>query len=301
MNASTIPMSSFQIWWQAFRPKTLTAAVVPIVAATALAAFEGFAIQWWIPLCALIASVCIQIGTNLVNDAVDFHRGADTKDRLGPVRVTQAGLVTSSQVMQMGFLFFGIAVVAGLPLVIAGGLPILLIGLVSLVCGYAYTGGPFPLAYRGLGDLFVILFFGLIAITGLYFLLTQRWSVSALILGLQVGLHCAVLIAINNFRDMQGDALVGKRTLPVRFGKTFARAEILVFLILPFVLNVYWFNLNAPWAAGLGLLLLPLAISIIWKVFTIEPSPTYNKLLGQSAAVHFGFGVMTAVGFLLCR
>lgn len=290
-----------QIWWQAFRPKTLTAAIVPIVAATALAAFDGLPILWWIPLLSLLASICIQIATNLINDAVDFHRGADNKDRLGPLRVTQAGLVSASSVLRMGFFFFALAILCGIPLVWTGGWPIMAIGLFSLISGYAYTAGPFPLAYRGLGDFFVILFFGLIAVTGLYYLLSGQWSMAALVLGLQVGLHCAVLIAINNFRDMQGDALVGKRTLPVRFGKQFARTEILLLLLLPFLLNVYWFYHSAIWAAVLGFLMLPLAFSIIWKIFTIEPSPTYNRLLGQSAAVHFGFGVMTAVGLLLCR
>lgn len=293
--------TTWKIWWQAFRPKTLTAAIVPILAATALTAFHGYTIEAWIPLVAMACSICIQIATNLVNDAADFRRGADTADRIGPRRVTQSGLVSEKKVMMMAMFFLLLAVLCGIPLVLEGGTPILLIGIFSIISGYAYTAGPFPLAYRGLGDFFVVIFFGLVAVTGLYYLLTKNWSTSAVILGLQVGLHCAVLIAINNLRDIHGDAQVGKKTLPVRFGKTFARIEILVLLALPFFLNIYWMQSQAVWAAVLGFLVMPLALSIAWKVFTIEPSPTYNRLLGQSAAVHFGFGLMTSLGLFLCQ
>ncbi len=303
MKSTSKPKASdwLAIWWQAFRPKTLTAAIVPILAATALTAFHGIAIQAWIPLLAAACSVFIQIATNLVNDAADFRRGADTAERLGPRRVTQAGMISEKNVMLMAGVFFLAAIVCGLPLVLEGGVPILLIGLLSMVSGYAYTAGPFPLAYRGLGDFFVVIFFGVVAVTGLYFLLAKTWSTAALILGLQVGLHCAVLIAINNLRDIQGDARVGKKTLPVRFGKTFARYEILFLLSLPFFLNIYWMQTQALWAAALGFIVLPLALSIAWKVFTVEPNATYNRLLGQSAAVHFGFGLMTSLGLLLCQ
>lgn len=301
MTAAQIPAPTLSIWLQAFRPKTLTAAIVPIFAATALTAFHGIHIQYWIPFLALICSVFIQIATNLVNDAADFRRGADTVDRLGPRRVTQAGIFSEKAVMMVAGLFFLGAALAGIPLVIQGGWPIFWIGVLSMISGYAYTAGPFPLAYRGLGDFFVVVFFGVVAVTGLYFLLTRTWSWAAVVLGLQVGFHCAVLIAINNLRDIQGDTLVGKKTLPVRFGKTFARFEILVLLAVPFLLNIYWMEHQAMWAGILGLIVLPLAISIAWKVFTLEPSPTYNRLLGQSAAVHLGFGVMTSVGLFLCQ
>ncbi|MBX3018308.1 MAG: 1,4-dihydroxy-2-naphthoate octaprenyltransferase [Bdellovibrionaceae bacterium] len=293
-------------WLLAFRPKTLTAAVVPIFGATALALYEGHEagappIRYWISGLALFISVLIQIGTNLINDAVDFEKGADTKERIGPVRVTQAGLISSRRVYQMAFFTFGLALLCGIPLVLVGGWPIVVIGIASLIAGYSYTGGPFPLAYRGLGDLFVVLFFGIVATSGLFFLLTGAWDLSALLLGTQIGFHCAVLIAINNLRDMHGDKLVGKRTLPVRFGASFARYEIAFLLLIPFILNFYWLWRDAVWAFALGFLILPLAFVLIHRVFTTPPSPAYNKYLGQSALVHLVFGLLTSVGLVLCR
>lgn len=298
--STSIDSAFRQVWWPAFRPRTLTAAVVPIAAGTALAGFHGFDLRWWIPVLALLASIFIQIGTNLVNDAVDFFRGADREDRLGPRRITQAGLVSPARVLAVAFGFFLAALLCGLPLVLEGGVPILAIGLLSILCGYAYTAGPFPLAYEGLGDLFVILFFGVVAVCGLYFLLTGQWCLDALVLGLQVGFHCAVLIAINNLRDVRGDARAGKKTLPVRFGVTFARYEIGLLLLMPFLINFYWWKNQALWAAVLGFLALPLALSIAWKIFTTEPSPIYNQFLGQSALVHLSFGLMTSLGLILC-
>lgn len=288
-------------WVTAFRPKTLTAAVVPIIGATALAVYEGYEVQAWIPGLALFISLLIQVGTNLINDAVDFEKGADTETRIGPVRVTQAGLISSRAVYQMAFVCFGVALVSGIPLVWLGGWPIVLIGVASLVAGYSYTGGPFPLAYRGLGDLFVVLFFGIVATAGLYYLLTATWDLSSLVLGAQIGFHCAVLIAINNLRDVNGDRLVGKRTLPVRFGMAFARFEIAFLLLTPFLLNFYWLSRDALWAFALGFLILPLAFLLIHRVFTTPPSPAYNKYLGQSALVHLVFGLLTSVGLVLCR
>lgn len=287
-------------WLLAFRPKTLTAAVVPIVAATSLAFFQQIEIRWWVVLLALLASLFIQIATNLINDAVDFRKGTDNKKRLGPMRVTQAGLLSEHQVLRAGFLFLTAAVAAGVPLIWIGGWPIVLIGLVSMISAYAYTAGPFPLAYRGLGDLFVILFFGVIAVSGLYYLLSGVWDFRAALLGLQVGLHCAVLISINNIRDMVGDRESGKRTIPVRFGLRVARVQTTLMLFLPFLLSLFWLG-PASWAALLGLVVLPLAVSICWKIFSWEPSAQYNSLLGQSAALHFGFGMMTSIGLVLCQ
>lgn len=288
-------------WLLAFRPKTLTAAVVPIVGATALAIYLGHSIAWWIPALALLISLLIQIGTNLINDAVDFEKGADTETRIGPVRVTQAGLISHRNVYMMAIGSFTLALLLGFPLVLIGGWPIVMIGLTSLVAGYSYTGGPFPLAYRGLGDLFVILFFGIVATMGLFYLLTGEWALAAMVLGLQIGFHCTVLIAINNLRDVDGDRQVGKRTLPVRWGETFARYEIATLLILPFVLNGYWWWVKAWWAFGLGFVTLPLAIILIREVFQTPPSPVYNRFLGQSALVHLAFGVLTSLGLILCR
>lgn len=286
-------------WLMAARPKTLTAALVPIVAGTGLVAALGFPVLWWVSALALASSFFIQVGTNLVNDAVDFKKGADTETRIGPRRVTQSGIFSYRKVMIAAAICFVLALFCGLPLVVQGGWTIVAIGLFSIVMGYAYTAGPFPLAYLGLGDLFVILFFGLVAVGGLVFLQTGRWSPEAVVLGLQIGLHCAVLIAINNLRDVEGDTLVEKKTLPVRFGQSFARWEILSLCLVPFVLNFYWWILGFRVAAGLSLLALPAAINIIRLIFVTEPSPAYNRFLAKAAGLHLIFGVLLAVGFFL--
>ncbi|MBX2995053.1 MAG: 1,4-dihydroxy-2-naphthoate polyprenyltransferase [Bdellovibrionaceae bacterium] len=293
-------IAPWKAWVLAFRPKTLTAALVPIVAATALVQFEGRAFDWSLPVLALLASFFIQIGTNLINDAVDFGRGADTDERIGPMRVTQKGLFTARQVWLAGSLFFGLAVLCGIPLVLQGGWPIVMIGLMSVLFGYAYTAGPYPLAYLGLGDVFVILFFGLIAVGGLTFILTGEWQVPAFVLGLQIGLHATVMIAINNLRDIHQDVKVHKKTLPVRFGQKFAKTEITVLILAPFLINLYWWGQAGPWAALLPLITLPLALKIVTLVSKNEPSPAYNRFLAMSAGLHLLFGCLLSLGLVLC-
>lgn len=281
----------------AFRPKTLTAALVPCVAGTALVKAIGLSWNGWVLFYALMASFLIQIGTNLVNDAVDFKKGADTEKRIGPQRITQAGILSANQVMLLGSLCFLLAVLCGIPLVLKGGWVIVAIGVASVLMGYSYTAGPFPLAYLGLGDLFVIIFFGLLAVTGIVFLNTGEWMTEAFVLGLQIGLHATVLIAINNLRDHSGDRLVNKKTLAVRFGVNFSRWEIAALSFLPFVLNLYWWFEGYKIAAIVSLLAIPLAVKVTKNVFNTEPSPAYNKFLGQAAGLHLVFGLLIALGF----
>lgn len=299
--------TNLKFWLLAARPKTLTAAIVPIFVGSALAwrmhqldsSTQPFTWSLSVVAWALLASIFIQIATNLVNDAIDFKKGADTEARIGPQRVTQSGIFSAKQVMGMAFVFFGLAVLCGIPLVQIGGWPILGIGLVSLLMGYSYTGGPFPLAYLGLGDLFVVLFFGLIAVGGVFFLHTHQYSPEALMAGLQVGLHCTVLIAINNLRDVHGDAQVGKRTLAVRLGVRMAKIEIVALCSLPFLLNIYWLSLGYVWAAVLPLLALPLAIKISKFILRHEPSAQYNQILAVGAGLHLVFGLLFTIGILL--
>lgn len=283
----------------AFRPKTLTAALVPCVAASALAWKMTGDYSGWALTLALLASFAIQIGTNLVNDAVDFKKGADTEKRLGPQRITQAGILSPKQVMLLGTLFFALAIAFGIPLVQMGGWPIVIVGLVSVAMGYAYTAGPFPLAYRGLGDLFVVIFFGLVAVGGMFYLHTGSLSEEALVLGLQIGLHATVLIAINNLRDHEGDRLVNKRTLAVRLGVQGARFEIFLLAFLPFFINFYWYLKGWEMAAVLPLFVVWLAERIAKGIYRNEPGALYNKFLGMSAGLHLLFGLLWSVGALL--
>lgn len=280
----------------AFRPKTLTAALVPCLVGTSYACFR----QSWslkVFLYAVFSAIFIQIGTNLVNDAMDFKKGADTEKRIGPQRITQAGILSFSQVMMIASLFFLLALLLGLPLVQIGGWPIVILGLVSIMLGYGYTAGPFPLAYRGLGDLFVILFFGLVAVQGIFYLHTSSVDWGSFVLGLQIGMLSTVLIAINNLRDIEGDAKVNKRTLAVRLGEKMAKKEIAFLCFTPFVLNLFWV-FEGRYLSLITFTALPLAIKIVKNVNATPPSPIYNKFLGQSAGLHLVFGVLISLSFL---
>jgi len=292
-------LKTLKHWLLALRLKTLTAAVVPIVVGTALTSAMGYPLHHWITICALLSSLFIQIGTNLINDAMDFKKGADTNERIGPTRITQSGSATFQSVLRMGLLFFFLAFLLGIPLAIKGGWPIIMIGILSLICGYAYTGGPFPLAYHGLGDLFVILFFGVIATMGIIYLQTEEWCVESFVAGLQVGALATVLIAINNFRDIKGDFNANKKTLAVRFGPRFVRYEILSLIALTFFLNFYWWENGFKVPALLSLLSLPLGVIVVKNVMSQEPSPIYNKFLAQSALLHCIFGGLLSLGFAL--
>lgn len=290
-------------WVMAMRPKTLGAAWVPVICASALAASRmDEPLQRWIVICALLSSLFIQIATNLFNDAIDFKKGADSVSRLGPTRVTQAGLIPIQTVFRAGVVCALVAAAFGAPLVWHGGTPIVVLGLVSLFLAYGYTGGPWPLAYLGLGDLFVFLFFGLGAVLGTYYLQSQSLDFpnEAWILASQIGLWATALIAINNFRDSEEDRRNRKMTLAARFGASFSRIEILVLLIGPYVIGfLFWPGQGFFKAGTLPLLTLPLALRICHRVWTLEPSRQFNALLAQSGAVHMLSGVLLALGFYL--
>ena len=214
--------SKVEVWLLAARPKTLPAAAAPVVVGTAVAISEQ--VFSLLPaLAALLGALFIQIGTNFANDVFDFKKGADTTERLGPMRVTQVGLLTPRQVMMGMWLTFGLASVAGLYLIWIGGWPIVAIGVLSIISGIAYTGGPFPLGYKGLGDLFVFIFFGLVAVCGTYYVQAGSVTMSALALGVAVGALSVAILTVNNLRDVDNDRRAGKRTLVVRMGATPAR------------------------------------------------------------------------------
>ncbi len=290
-------MTKTKAWILAARPKTLSASAVPIIATTGMVYGLNHTVQWWIVYFALFSSFCIQIGTNFVNDAMDFKKGADTENRVGPLRVTQQGFFTFKQVMIMATAFFLVAIALGIPLVLVGGWPIVFIGLISVLMGYGYTSGPFPLAYRGLGDLFVILFFGLVAVGGLYYLLTRTWDLNALVLGLQIGLLSTILIAINNLRDIDTDKLVNKKTLAVRLGKTGGRLWIAFLCVAPFLTGYYWLYLKLWWVYVIPLMSFPIGLYIAKRIFRTEPSSLYNKYLAMSSVFGLIFSILIAIGF----
>jgi 1,4-dihydroxy-2-naphthoate octaprenyltransferase len=271
-------------WLAAARPKTLPAAVVPV--------WTGSVLAWWLAgrwspvlaACALISAVLIQVATNLFNDALDFAKGADTDRRIGPARLTAGGLASPRRVMGVAAGVLAAACVAALPLILARGWPILAIGVPALYFAFGYTGGPLPLAYRGLGELFVLVFFGWVAVPGSVFVNVGEWYwADSLVVGTQAGLLSTALIAINNLRDMTEDASSGKRTLAVRFGLAAARIEIAVLCLAPPLLGlVRWPGDPLGWFPAAGL---PLGGFIAWRVAATPPSRSYNNLLAL-AGVH---------------
>lgn len=273
-------MASLADWIQAARPKTLGAAVAPVVAGSVLGwKLGGSAFDWRLLACTLGSCMALQVATNWFNDALDFRQGKDTAARIGPRRITAAGVVSPSAVMFAGVLMLLVAALLSLPLIQARGWPIIAIGIPSLYFCYGYTGGPAPLAYRGLGELFVILFFGLVAVAGSAYVQCGEWLVGALVLGGQIGCLSTVLIAINNLRDREEDATTGKRTLAVRFGAAFARLEITLLIVGTHLAGLYWWQEGFPRAFTLPLAVLPLGAFLIIRIWTVPPGPVYNRLL----------------------
>ncbi len=276
-------------WIAAIRPATLWAAVVPVAVGTALAIADGHR-AWLVALWALVGAVLIQIGTNLVNDLADFHAGADGPDRLGPPRATAQGWLTSRQVAGGAALALTLAALVGAWLVTVGGWPILALGVASIACAVAYTAGPFPLGYLGLGDLFVLLFFGLGAVGGSYFLQAGTWSVESAAAGVAVGALATAILVVNNLRDRAGDARVGKRTLAVRFGPRFARLEYAALLAVAYLACPamgWWLPLlSAPVAV--------VAIRGVWR----RDGAALNPLLGATARLELVFGALLALEVL---
>ena len=285
-------------WLLAFRFKTLIAAFVPVLVGTALIYRPEGPSTLWVSLFCLLGAFCIQIATNLLNDAIDFKKGADSEDRLGPKRMTQSGLLSAKQVFLVGGVFLLLAVVFGFPLVLRGGFPIVILGLASLFLAYGYTGGPYPLAYLGLGDLFVILFFGLFAVGGTAYLHTLKFDLDFLIAGLQVGFLSTVLIAINNLRDSETDRKVNKKTLAVRFGDNFVKFEILILMCLTYLLNLY-FVVQSKIYVLITFAAVPLAGLIVGMVFSINVKEKLNRALGLAALHQLIFAIIFSLGLVL--
>lgn len=292
---SSAPPSTLAAWAFATRPRTLVAGFVPVAVGSAVAWRAG-QFQLLPALGALLGALLIQIGTNLFNDAWDFKRGADTHDRLGPPRATQQGWLSPEAVMRGAVACFALAFLVGLYLVSVAGWPLLVIGVTSLVAGYAYTGGPYPLAYHGLGDAFVFVFFGLVAVGGTTFVLTQAVTPLALLAGVPVGALGVALLAVNNVRDVKTDAAANKRTLVVRHGVGFGRAEYAAMLLVAAVTPVaLWaFGLGSPWVL-LAVPTLLLSASPLRRVRR-DSGPALNVALAETARLQLVYGLVFAVG-----
>lgn len=284
-------------WLLAARPKTLSAAVAPVLVGTALAYRGAASIHWIAFSCALLGAIFIQIGTNLVNDALDFKRGADTHERLGPVRVTQAGLLPANAVLGGAYGCFVIAALCGIPLILRGGWPILAIGVFSIVAAYAYTGGPYPLAYHGLGEVFVMVFFGLIAVEGSYYVQRLTFSIEALFGGVCCGALAVVLLAINNYRDLASDRTNRKLTLAARFGERFAIGEIEWMAMLAYLSLIILAYLR-DWHLLAALITMPLAVFVVQRV-KHSSGAELNECLAMAGALQWAFAIVFVIGAVI--
>ncbi|HEY1083339.1 MAG TPA: 1,4-dihydroxy-2-naphthoate octaprenyltransferase [Prosthecobacter sp.] len=269
-------------WIAAARPKTLGAAVAPVIAGSVLGWKVSGHWSTWLLLCTLGSTIALQVATNWFNDAIDSIKGADTAARVGPRRITAAGVVSSRAVLRAAWLMLGVAALLSVPLIQARGWAIVAIGIPSLYFCFGYTGGPMPLAYRGLGELFVILFFGFVAVLGSAFVQSGEWLVGGLVAGFQIGCLSTVLIAINNLRDQAEDRTTGKRTLAVRFGITFARVEISALILMAHLAGLYWWQNDFPSAFTLPLAMLPVGLFLILRTWTQPPGSGHNRLLALS-------------------
>lgn len=290
-----------RIWLNAARPRTLPAAIAPVFVGTA-AAFAAVdeMPRWGAFFAALIASILIQIGTNLANDYSDARRGADSADRLGPVRVTSAGLVTPRRVLIATWIAFGIAGLLGIYLAFVAGWIILVVGAVSIAAGVLYTGGPRPYGYAGLGEVFVFLFFGLVSVNGSYYVQLEEITWMSIGLSVAVGFLSTAILVVNNTRDMDTDRRAKKNTLAVRIGRERSRAFYLALMLGSFVVLALTIALNGgPWLALLGLLALPMTVKPIRAMRTRTDGPSLNAALAQTGAALGVFSLLTAIGLVI--
>ena len=284
----------------AARPRTLPAAIAPVLVGTAAAIERGADFRLGAFLAALVGSIFIQIGTNLANDYSDAKRGADSADRLGPVRVTSAGLIAPRRVLHATWLAFAVAIAAGVYLAAIAGPLILAVGAASILAGVLYTGGPRPYGYAGMGELFVFLFFGLVAVNGSYYVQLEELDAVPLVLSIAVGLLATAIIVVNNVRDIETDRRAGKRTLAVRIGRDRARALYLGLLGGAFsVLTLAPLLTEAPYESLLGWLAAPLALAPSRAVRTRTDGPSLNRALAGTGALLGAFSALLATGLLL--
>ena len=292
-------LSPFKIWMLAIRPKTLPAGAAPVILGTAMAFGDGVA-HWPSAWLALLGALCLQIGTNLANDYFDFKKGADTEDRLGPLRVTQAGLVKPRAMMCAVALVFSLAALASVGLILRAGWPIALIAVTAIVSGLLYTAGPYPLGYLGLGEIFVFVFFGPVAVMGTYYVQSFEMNAGVFFAGLATGCFSSAILVVNNLRDIETDRRSGKKTLAVRFGRSFARKEYFTFIFagsfLPVLLQLIIDDHR--W-----LLLCPLVCLVsmpcLESVFTRTDGPGLNKTLAQTGLLLLLFTCIFSIGWAL--
>ncbi len=292
-------LSFFKIWWLAIRPKTLPASIVPVIMGIAIAIKQD-SFDLFLGLITIFCALMIQIGTNLVNDYSDFKKGRDDEHRIGPLRVTQAGLVSEKQIKNSIYFVLLLIIVSSIFLIYRGGIPIIIIGIFSLLAGYFYTGGPSPYGYLGFGDIFVLIFFGPVSLAGAYYIQTLSVNIPVIIAGFGPGLISVAILVVNNIRDYDNDKRTGKKTLVVRFGRNFGILEYLYSLIIAVIISL-----------TLGLydpiyLYSSISAFIIFLVFypykvlkTTKDGKTLNKLLSFTGKILIIYGLLFIIGLFI--
>ncbi|MCP4051210.1 MAG: 1,4-dihydroxy-2-naphthoate polyprenyltransferase [bacterium] len=290
-------ITKFQAWIMALRPKTLPAALAPVAVGTAVAVTDN-SFNFFPAFAALLGALLLQIAVNLANDYFDSKSGVDTKERLGPVRVTSAGLIKPAQVKMGMILSIILALIVGIYLIYIGGWPILVIGVASIISALSYSGGPFPLASNGLGDIFVFIFFGLIAVMGTYYVQALTLTSFVFISSLPVGFLITAIIVINNLRDIETDKKAGKKTLAVMIGKKGSRLEYLLLLTFSYIiLFCLWISGQCSPVILLPVITLPMAYSVTKTVLN-ETGPVLNEALAKTAKLSLIYSLLFSAGII---
>jgi 1,4-dihydroxy-2-naphthoate octaprenyltransferase len=287
-----------EIWWLAARPKTLPAATAPVIVGTAVALFEG-EMRLLPALAALLAALLLQVGANFANDVFDFHQGVDTQQRLGPMRVTQAGLLTPRQVTIGMWVVFALAAVLGIYMALVSGWPVIAIGLASILAAIAYTWGPLPFGYHGLGELFVFIFFGLAAVAGTYYVQAVHVSPLAWGAALPMGFLSSAILVVNNLRDIDTDRAAGKKTLAVLLGPQRTRLEYTLLLAAAYLTSLaIWLLELAPAWVLIAWLSLPLSVNLIGVIYR-ETGRPLNRALAGTGRLELVFGILFSLGLFM--
>jgi 1,4-dihydroxy-2-naphthoate octaprenyltransferase len=297
MNSQEIP-NKFHVWLLATRPRTLPAAIAPVLTGTALA-YKAKHFDLYAALICLGFAILIQIGTNFANDYFDFIKGTDDEKRVGPKRAVASGWISPTSMRSAMALVFGCAFVLGLGLVSRGGPWMIGIGLASIACGIAYTAGPYALAYLGLGDIFVFIFFGLVAVDCTYYVQTRSLTWDALLAAIPLGLLASNILVVNNYRDMETDAVSGKRTLVVRFGRTFSQVQFALSLLISFIIPLVLLKRGYPIAVLLPLVLIPLASSHFRRLVLNKKPQEQILLLGDTGKLLAMYAIAFSLGIIL--
>jgi 1,4-dihydroxy-2-naphthoate octaprenyltransferase len=292
-------MVNLKVWLLASRPKTLPASIVPVIVGTAMAYGDG-KYHFLSAIICLFCSVMIQIGTNISNDYFDFKKGTDTGERIGPTRVTQAGLIPPSTVKLSFIIVFLVAGLASLYLVYRGGLPVVIIGVLSIVSGILYTAGPKPLGYIGLGEIFVLFFFGPVAVAGTYYVQSLKWGIYSILIGFSVGLISVAILAVNNYRDIEQDKKTGKHTLAVLFGRTFAQYEYIISIVLAALIPAFTsIIIKDHYGVLFSFLIVILAFPCMKTILTKTDGVSLNNALASTGKLLIIFSILFSIGYIL--